>query len=560
MKQRFLSSLLLVLLLMLAVSASAFAADYAAVTVEKFTLNEGYLVEPTLVELRSGDTCADVLLRLLDDEGIDYQYSGQPSGGFYLQAVADRGSNSPRFPGYIEDYLAEYPKYINSNGKNSSGWLEEFDFFSQSGWMYCINDDFPNVGAADKSLRDGDVMRWQFTVCGLGGDLGSHYSASGARTEPLLTTADKDELTWAIAEINAREDKSEFLDTGSNQSAYNRAISVLEDIEASTSQVRDALAAVEEMEEAPAADDMVAVSGVSLSRSSLEMAVGQSYRLTATLRPSDAANLKLSWSSSKPAVADVDNDGRVEALAAGTATITVTTEDGGYQASCTVTVQPADAAITLPPEDGQEAPTSGNNPVGNPPAGPAVSIAVMQDITDPQSWYYTPVAFVLSSGLMTGTTATSFSPEARMTRGMFVTVLGRYCGIADSSALYPSGSAFADVEPTSYYASHIAWAVQSGLASGKAAASFAPNQPISREEMAAIIARFAANRGISLGNASAAAFADDGAIATYAKSAVYQLAGVGILTGRADGRFDPQGTASRAEVAAVLYRLLTLNQ
>ncbi len=180
----------------------------------------------------------------------------------------------------------------------------------------------------------------------------------------------------------------------------------------------------------------------------------------------------------------------------------------------------------------------------------------MTDVTG-TDWFYNDVAYVLDNNIFKGTSDTTFSPNQAMTRAMFVTVLGRNAGVGDSSASYPSTSVFDDVANDAYYASHVKWAVENGITVGVSKTEFAPNAQISRQDMATMMLRYAKAMGIRLPEMSKEAFGDDADIAVYAKEAVYKLKAVEIINGKDGNIFDPKGSTTRAEVAAVLHRFLT---
>lgn len=168
-------------------------------------------------------------------------------------------------------------------------------------------------------------------------------------------------------------------------------------------------------------------------------------------------------------------------------------------------------------------------------------------------WAKDAIDFVVANGLFTGADATHFAPEGAMTRGMFVTVLGRMARATGDGAA--AAASFPDVPANAYYAPYIAWASQNGMVTGEAAGRFAPDAPITREQMAAILARYIDSAALDLPQNDVGVFSDDRAISPYARDAVYGMRAAGVLSGKPDGRFDPQGVAVRAEVAALMQKL-----
>lgn len=171
-------------------------------------------------------------------------------------------------------------------------------------------------------------------------------------------------------------------------------------------------------------------------------------------------------------------------------------------------------------------------------------------------WAADNILFVASRGLLSGTSDTTFSPNTGMTRGMFVTALGRLAGINPDS--YKTGK-FTDVKADAYYAPYVNWAAQTGIVEGVTAITFAPDTNINREQMAVIMANYAKKLGYDLPRTlKAVTFADNANISSWAKDAVRAMQQAGILAGKNGNKFDPKGTATRAEVATVLRRFVEI--
>ena len=171
-------------------------------------------------------------------------------------------------------------------------------------------------------------------------------------------------------------------------------------------------------------------------------------------------------------------------------------------------------------------------------------------------WAADNILFVASRGLLSGTSDTTFSPNTGMTRGMFVTALGRLAGINPDS--YKTGK-FTDVKADAYYAPYVNWAAQTGIVEGVTAITFAPDTNINREQMAVIMANYAKKLGYDLPRTlKAVTFADNANISSWAKDAVRAMQQAGILAGKNGNKFDPKETATRAEVATVLRRFVEI--
>lgn len=172
------------------------------------------------------------------------------------------------------------------------------------------------------------------------------------------------------------------------------------------------------------------------------------------------------------------------------------------------------------------------------------------------SWYYDDVAYVYDAGLMTGLTATTFGPNLSTTRGMIVTILWRM----ENEPAAKHGCPFADVRRGSYYEQAIAWASENGIVTGFDASTFAPDRAITREQLAAILFRFAAYRGMDAVTLreNLSSFQDQAAISAYAVSALNWAVGEGLMQGTGD-KLEPTGSATRAQVAAMLRRFIQRN-
>ena len=245
-------------------------------------------------------------------------------------------------------------------------------------------------------------------------------------------------------------------------------------------------------------------------------------------------------------------------------------------------------------------------------AAQAAGAASFGDVSA-SSWYYNAVDFVVGKGLFQGTSATEFSPGAAMTRGMFITVLGRYANVDAGSwlagtvtgsdvnlrggagtdtnvvAVLDQGAAvsvkdksgdwyqvstasgdgyirsdyvslsyhsFSDVGCGKYYAGYTVWAYEKGVVTGDGDAStFNPNGNITRQEVCTMLSRFASVMGIGLSQtAGAVTFNDDSSISSWARDSVYAMQRSGIVQGDESGAFNPRNPITRAETAAMIQR------
>ena len=166
------------------------------------------------------------------------------------------------------------------------------------------------------------------------------------------------------------------------------------------------------------------------------------------------------------------------------------------------------------------------------------------------SWFADAVRYVTGKSLMNGTSTTAFSPNENMSRAMLVTVLYRMSGETAEA-----GSSFGDVSSSAYYAAAVNWASSKGIVNGTDRGMFSPDLSITREQLAAMLYRYAAEPSVS---ADLSAYTDAVSISPYAEKAVEWCVAKGILSGKSATRLAPQDTATRAECAAMLQRFAVL--
>ena len=183
---------------------------------------------------------------------------------------------------------------------------------------------------------------------------------------------------------------------------------------------------------------------------------------------------------------------------------------------------------------------------------PDIVVNPFTDVSE-KDWFYNDAMFVYKNGLMLGTSKTLFSPHGTVTRGMMATILWRMEG-----SLAPKGeNSFTDVEAGRWYADAITWATENGIFAGYSKDKFGPDDPITREQLTAIFYRYADYKGYKLtvtGNLDK--FEDADKITDYAKMVMQWAVGNGLIKGKSENLLDPQGTATRAEISAMLHRFI----
>ena len=183
---------------------------------------------------------------------------------------------------------------------------------------------------------------------------------------------------------------------------------------------------------------------------------------------------------------------------------------------------------------------------------PDIVVNPFTDVSE-KDWFYNDAMFVYKNGLMLGTSKTLFSPHGTVTRGMMATILWRMEG-----SLAPKDeNSFTDVEAGMWYADAITWTTANGIFAGYSKDKFGPDDPVTREQLTAIFYRYADYKGYKLTvTENLDKFEDADKITDYAKMVMQWAVGNGLIKGKSENLLDPQGTATRAEIAAMLHRFV----
>lgn len=357
-------------------------------------------------------------------------------------------------------------------------------------------------------------------------------------------------------------------------------------------------------------ENTVSVTGVELNKSTLSLDEGDTYTLTATVAPADAANKAVTWTSSNSGVATVDSNGKVTAVSSGTATITVTTVDGGKTATCAVTVshtssgggssdddsdptysvtlpknvkggeiktshryaeQGDTVTITVDPDKGYELDEltvtdskgkeldltdKGNGKYTFKMPGTRVEVEVSFKLVEtepeapafadvPASAYYADaVKWAVEQGITSGTSATTFSPDMSCTRAQIVTFLWRANGAPKADGANP----FTDVSADAYYYDAVLWAVKEGITSGTSATTFSPDATVTRAQTVTFLYRAAGAPAVTGGS-----FADVAADAYYAGAVAWAVK-EGVTSGTGGNNFSPDAPCTRGQIVTFMYR------
>lgn len=242
------------------------------IDVEASTINRGFIVEPLKVPVLEGENAAQILMQMLHDHGFGVDYTGSPEKGFYMSRIVGTGGDKGQdgftpteslklenlgYEESIEEYVSNnFGEFDADSGSVES--LGEFDYTFGSGWMYCLNNIFPNVGFADSWPADGDVIRVQFTLA-YGSDIGGGMPGMEDLGRAI---ANKDALVTAMADINMDE---ELKENSAVQDDYREASALIhnllapqESVDTQTKKLYQAIADAfaEDVMAAPAPEDL----------------------------------------------------------------------------------------------------------------------------------------------------------------------------------------------------------------------------------------------------------------------------------------------------------------
>lgn len=204
------------------------------VSVEKFTLGQGYLVEPTCVSFQEGENYAQIFERLMKSKG--YTYEASKTNGFYLSAIKHADSKKVRIPEIIAGDQGF--QSIAKTAPNEDGSLGEFAYTQASGWMYEINGRLPAVGMSGRKAKDGDVCRIHFSLY-WGNDVGALNEVPDFAS-PIFVL-NKDAVTRKMAQMNQRPQVKK---NPQWKAAYDTAVTVVSDLDRSAEEVARAEAAL----------------------------------------------------------------------------------------------------------------------------------------------------------------------------------------------------------------------------------------------------------------------------------------------------------------------------
>lgn len=402
------------------------------VAVEKFSIGQGYLIEPTLVPIQAGDSCGTILLRVLQQNGYQAKYDEGYLRGIY---GADSGYlNIPECIQRMRNYtFGGQTFYAPDNNATNEYYqdnrlLSEFSYNKMAGWFFSVNDNAPAISMWDYMPNDQDVMRVMFTVFGRGEDVADASNATGGSSSYKrgYDLADKSELTRKIAEINAEVDRWKKHEKFNEY--YKNAITTLCTVNARDADVSRSLDQLEYLERNLPTEP----TQITLSQKTLSLTLGgDAVQLGVTALPVNADLSGLSFESKNASVASVDADGWVRPAGIGSTVITARTPNGCTD-TCQVTVagRPMTSVHVTPASWALTAGKAVKLSAGWEPADTTDSTSFTWESSAPS------VASVAADGTVTALSAGTADITARFANGKsascHITVAADQQGLADA--------------------------------------------------------------------------------------------------------------------------------
>ena len=499
----------------------------------------GYWISPKSVTVKEGSTVYHAFVEALKGTGIT------------AVGAAD---------GYVTS--------ITNNGKT----LGEFSNGKDSGWLYKVNGELPDISLTEYGISDGDVIVWYYTndwtqdpsAGSFSGSSGSSSAESTTVIEPksavngtsAKASVTEKEMTAAIEAVLEEESDSITIAPSGAEDAVQVSITL-------------PVSSVKQMaDETSAALVLETESGsVSLSHAALSSAAGQakgnSLVITVErLTVKDAAHLADAVIPEQSVIAAVSvSSGGVKLTSFGGEKLTVSIPVGRepYENGKTYKVLVVGDDGAVESTSGKCVKSGGKLYVQVTATHLSTFIVTPQTIETPPftdiegHWAYDAITYVYQSGLMKGISADKFAPAGTVDRATLVTILYRLEGEPAVTSPVP----FTDVTANAWYADAVVWASEAGIVHGVGEDRFAPSSNITREQLAAMLCRYASYQGYNIsGTWDLSGYSDFDLISAWAAEAVGWANQQGLLTGKTTSILDPGGTASRAEAAAVLMRYI----
>lgn len=468
-------------------------------------------------------------------------------------------------------YIEKSASYIPSLTKDGVT-LSEFTNGKNSGWLYLVNGVSPDVGLRDYTLKSGDEIVFYYTddytkehgsESWGGGTTDTTVTVpitGGSTSAPVSAT-----VSGTSATISATDAQIGAVKEQSAESAVTLDLSAVDKSVTNAVVPAKLVTAVSESEKSTGLTVALPSGSVTLDKTALDAVstggkdVSVSVAAVAPEKLSDAQKHSLGNALSSSVIVDASifvGGEKQTSFGGGSVTVSVpyTPGDGVDTASLAVWYLADDGTIS--PMPGSYDPAAKAMRFTTPHLSNYVVVSFPFADVSTKSWYYGSAAYCYMNGLLTGTSATSFSPDVTTTRAMLVTILYRLAG----SPAVTESAAFADVASGAWYEKAVSWAAANGIVTGVDSTRFAPDDALTREQAAAILYRYAKLKKLDTAQAgtSMSGYSDSAAIADYALPAMQWAVSKKLMQGDG-GTLSPAASASRAQTSALLQRFAALS-
>ena len=490
-------------------------------SIDKKTINKGYVIDPTVVKINKGDTVWDVVKKEMESRGIDYRYNNSNQyGSVYVESIAGDG---------------------------------EFDHGRWSGWMYNVNGKYPNYGCSKYILNGGENVEWRYTT-NLGEDLGQDNSAWGKPGESTKTeTIEKGSTVLkSEAKVDKKEAKAEI------DSKFIKGI-VSEAVEKKLTQI-----VIE-----PTVEDKKAEFNkvsVVLEKESIEK-IAKEAKASLKLK-TKFGDVKLFTNTLENLFKEKGNTVTISVKQNEDNTVTVEVKagldnldkvSGGMIVSLPVSEASAsNIMVQVMPDKTEQIlmkSVAADRMLSAKLDGSA-KVKIVQrkvDFADTSvHWAKENIEFVSARDIIKGTKSNEFSPNSRVNRAMLTTILHRF-----ENEMQVEGQNYSDVTKDSYYANAALWAKTKGIVSDTD--KFEAKEELTREQIAEMIYNYAKASGENVSNISKAnvqKFEDFSTLDSASQDAVAYCYEKGVIGGKSETKLDPKGKTTRAEVSAIIQRYI----
>ena len=455
-----------------------------------------------------------------------------------------------------------YVRSISKGGKT----LSEFDNGENSGWLYKVNGNLPDVGLTSYAIKDGDSIVWYYTNdWTLDPDAGKWYVKPVSSTITPVTTI-KDGIASASVSY---KDLSEAL--GAAKKSGEDTVTITPEIKGKVNSIAVSLP--------KSAAANAAKQGVQLIVETDKACVSLSTEVLGELAKNSGSVLKIEITAKQ--AKDIEDELADESLdGASIVEVTLTingkpvTAFGGKKLFIDIPVDSKlfragdTCRVLILSDDGTAERISGQCIKKNDALFVRVetthlsTFVVMRDAALPftdvpaAAWYADAVQYVYENGLMTGVSESEFAPDGTATRGQIVTILWRLAG----SPVVNYAMRYADADEGAWYGEAVRWAASTGVVTGYTESSFGPNDAITREQLAAILYRYIKTQGQGFTGMwyFPLRYDDAASISGWADEAMHWCVMKGVLNGTGETTLSPQLTATRAQLAAILQRFCEL--